>query len=441
MSKPLQMSIKLSDIDASNRARKDYKDVQGLAKSIEEKGLIHPVAVSIHPTQSDKYILVAGGRRFKAHEILGKQEILCRVYHAQLDDLELRSIELEENIQREDLSWQEKAFLEREIHRLQVSIHGEKVSRAPDAPGHSMTDTAELLGVSKGKISQDIALADAMEQFPDAPWDKCKNANEAKKLKGRMEKMIVNDHLAEKAQKTLGDGDQKIARLADAYVVGDFFKNVAEIPDGHYDLVEMDPPYGIDLQAAKAKRGLGADGLMEYNEVDAKAYPEFLAKALKECYRVMKPDSYLVCWFGPDPWFELLASLLEGVGFRVPRIPGLWVKPFGQTNSPTTRLASCYEMFFYAAKGNPQIYKPGTRNVFAFDPVVPDKKRHPTERPIPMIKSVLETFAAPDSKVLVPFAGSGATLIAAAEANMHPLGFDLEKSFRDRYILHLKGGL
>jgi len=440
MSRSEQDTIKLEDIDLGERARKDYRNIDVLAESIKEKELLRPIAVCFHPAPEagKKYLLIAGGRRLRAHELLDRESILCRIYPAQLSELEHKELELEENIQREDLSWQEKAFLEREIHRLQVSIHGEKVSKAPNAKGHSMADTAKMLGVSRGKVSQDIALADTMEQFPEAPWSKCKNANEAQKMKQRMEKLIVNDHLAVVAQKTIGTGDSKIQKLAAAYVIGDFFVHVAKVPNNHYDIIEMDPPYGIDLQQAKSKKGMGAEGLSEYNEIAQKEYPQFLAKSFKECYRVLKDDSWLICWFGPDPWFELIASLLEGVGFRVPRIPGLWIKPAGQTNSPTTRLASCYEMFFYAAKGSPSMNKPGMKNIFAFDPVIPDKKRHPTQRPLPMIKSVLETFAKPNSKVLVPFAGSGATLIAATEADMHPLGFDLEKSYKDKYILSLK---
>ena len=438
MSLPEQMELPLAKIDVGDRARKDYTGIEDLVKSIQEKGLIHPIAVATHPDNPEKYLLVAGGRRYRAHELMEAGKILCRVYNRVLTDLEFRSIELEENIQREDLSWQEKAYLEREIHRLQTTIHGEKISRKADAPGHSMADTAKLLGVSRGKISQDMSLADAMEQFPEAPWEKCKNANDAQKLKRRMETVIRNDELSAQAQKSWGDGDSKISKLADSYVIGDFFEHIAKTPSDHFDVIEMDPPYGIDLQSAKSKRGLGADGLLQYNEIKAQEYPKFLSKAFKECYRVLKPGGFIVCWFGPDPWFELIASLMEGVGFRVPRIPALWLKPSGQTNSPTTRLASCYEMFFYGAKGQAQLNKPGTRNIFPFDPVSPDKKRHPTERPIPMIKSVLETFAPPNAKVLVPFAGSGATLIAAAESNMHPLGFDLEKSYRDKFILHIK---
>ena len=434
--------VPLSQIDIGDRARKDYKNIDELANSIKEKGLIHPIAISEHPQPENgyKFLLLAGGRRFRAHEKLGFEDVHCRVYPKTLSDLEMRSIELEENIQREDLSWQEKVFLKREIHRLQISIHGEKVSKAPDAAGHSRADTAKMLGVSPGKISQDIALADAMEKFPEAPWNKCKNSSDAQKLKKKMEKVIVNDHLAAEAQKTIGKADKRLQSMYDAYVIGDFFEKVKDIPDGYFNIVEVDPPYGIDLKTVKSKRGLGANGLEDYNEVEAVEYPVFLAKLIKECYRVMAPDSYIIFWFGPDPWFELIAALMERVGFKLPRIPGIWVKPNGQTNSPTTRLASAYEMFFYGAKGNPQINKPGTKNTFEFTPLMPDLKRHPTQRPIELMVSLLETFARPGSRLLVPFAGSGVSLEAGFKANMHPLGFDLTKNYRDSYILHLKEG-
>lgn len=436
---PMQDEIKLSEIDLGDRARKDYRDLDMLASSITEKGLIHPIAISLNDNGSGKpYKLVAGGRRFRAHEKLGKETILCRIYQKELSNLEYRSIELEENIQREDLSWQEKAFLEREIHRLQITIHGQKVSKLSDAQGHSMADTAALLGVSKAKVSKDISLADAIEMFPEAPWAKCKNAHDANKLKNRMENTIVNEHLAKVAQTTMGNASGKVKTLLDAYLITDFFKIAKTLPSESFDLIECDPPYGIDLKDSKSKKAGGSDGLVQYNEVDKQAYPEFLAKTFKECYRLLKNDSYMICWFAPDPWYELVASLLEGVGFKVPRIPAIWTKPNGQTNSPAYRLANAYEMFFYAAKGSPQIVKQGRSNVFDYAPLMPDKKRHPTQRPGPMIKEVLETFTKPNSKILVPFAGSGETLIQAVEANMIPLGFDLASSFRDRYVLFIK---
>ena len=111
------------------------------------------------------YILLAGGRRFDAARLAEIEEIPVRIYTKVLDDLEMRSIELEENIQRKDLDFIEDCNLKREIHRLHIAIHGAKVSTSPDASGWSMRDTANLIGRDHKTVSMDIKLADAVEGF------------------------------------------------------------------------------------------------------------------------------------------------------------------------------------------------------------------------------------------------------------------------------------
>ena len=54
-----------------------------------------------------------------------------------------------------------------------------------------------------------------------------------------------------------------------------------------------------------------------------------------------------------------------------------------------------------------------------------------------MIEEVLTTFAYPGSHILVPFAGSGNTLLAAHNLNMRSVGFDLSKEYRDAYTLRV----
>jgi len=55
-----------------------------------------------------------------------------------------------------------------------------------------------------------------------------------------------------------------------------------------------------------------------------------------------------------------------------------------------------------------------------------------------MIRDILTTFTGPNSRVLVPFAGSGNTGIAAAKELMIPIMFDLEQSYKDGYIIKVE---
>jgi len=150
----------------------------------------------------------------------------------------------------------------------------------------------------------------------------------------------------------------------------------------------------------------------------------------------MSSNSWLILWFAPEPWFETMYKLLIETGFNTHRMCGIWNKKSGQTMQPSKRLGNAYEMFFYASKGTPELAKPGSSNVFEYT-VGGEKKFHPTQRPVEMIKDVITTFAQPNSRVLVPFAGSGATLIAAAQSNMHPIGYDLTDQYKKEYEIWL----
>jgi len=57
-----------------------------------------------------------------------------------------------------------------------------------------------------------------------------------------------------------------------------------------------------------------------------------------------------------------------------------------------------------------------------------------------LIKEILSIFAWPNARVLVPFAGSGNTLRAAYDLEMHPIGYDLTHQYREAYIVRVMEG-
>jgi len=431
--------LSISDIDPGDRARTDYKDLESLANSIQDRGLICPIAVSIHPEIKDKYLLAAGGRRMAAVKLLGLPTISCRIYDHILSDLEHLLIEDAENSKREDLEYPEKCRQARRIRDMQEKIYGKKTSTATDAPGVSLRDTAEFMGVSHSTLSLDISLANAMDEYPELELDKCKTKAEAMKLKAKAENAMIREALAARAVRIMGKEDTLRSKLIDSYLVGDFFSHIKDVPDRYYDIVEIDPPYAIDLGSKKKKtHGTYTYGEDGYNEIDPKDYPEFMQNTLAECYRVMASNSWLICWFGPEPWFEKMFQWITTAGFEVRRIPGIWTKPSGQTMQPEMYLGNNYEMFFYARKGSPTIKKPGRSNVFQYSPVHSGQKTHPTERPIDLMQEILSTFGIEGSKVLTPYAGSGNTLLAAALNKMMPIGFDLTQQYKEGYVLKVQ---
>ena len=99
-------TIAIDTIYSEGNVRFDENDVADLAKSIDRLGLLQPLNVA---KRGDKYLLVAGHRRFAALKSLGEQEVEVTVNTFVEQDTDRISMQYAENVQRKDLSAFEKA--------------------------------------------------------------------------------------------------------------------------------------------------------------------------------------------------------------------------------------------------------------------------------------------------------------------------------------------
>ncbi|MDI6785080.1 MAG: DNA modification methylase [bacterium] len=426
--------IPIDLISEGERTREDYGNLEELKASLKAEGIIQPIAVK---QTSTGYLLLAGGRRYRALKELNTQLIPCRIYHGELTEFEHKSIELAENMHRLDLSWLEKIRLCEQIHNLQVAIHGEKTSTSPGAKGWSKRDTASLLVKSPASIVGDIMLAHAVEKIPELR--ECKTKDDARKLLMMMQETLVKAELAKRVEENRGSVPVELMKLCDSFIIGDFHEEVENVPNGSIDLVELDPPYAIDLLSVRKLRGPREPHMKYYNEVMEDEYPSFMLKTIQQCYRVLSPSGWIIAWFGPEPWFDPVYQMMRQVGFKGRRIPGIWAKPRGQTMQPDLYLSNDYEMFFYAHKGS-GIVKKTRSNLFDFPWVAPARRIHQTERPIEMMEDILSTFANAGSRVMVPFLGSGNTLLAASNLGMQAFGYELSREYKDSFMLRVHEG-
>lgn len=426
--------IPLQLIDEGERAREEYGNIQELIESFKERGVIQPIAVK---TTLTGYLLLAGGRRLRAMKTMGLALAPCRIYSHELSEVEMKSIELEENLLRLDLGWLEKIRLEQQIHNLQVAIHGEKTSTSIDAPGWSKRDTARLLEKSPASIVQDMMLNEVVEKIPELR--DCKTKDEARKLLSMMQETMIKAELAARIEKSRGSIPTELVKLCDDFIIGDFLVNVRSIPDNSMDFIEVDPPYAIDLPSLRKLEELQTEQMKNYNEVPAEKYPDFITRTLQQCYRVLAPTGWLLIWFGPEPWFEPIFQMLKQQGFKTRRIPAIWTKPQGQSMQPDIYMSNNYEMFFYARKES-GLLKKARSNDFEYTGVTPTKRIHPTERPIEMMQDIISVFAEPGQRILVPFLGSGNTLLAASNLGMQAFGYELSQEYKDSFILRVHEG-
>ncbi|KZX78364.1 hypothetical protein A3715_20145 [Oleiphilus sp. HI0009] len=95
-------------VKSRHQARKIFNEdsIQELAKSIESEGLIQPISVI---DRGGFYELIAGERRWKAHELLGEATIPAIIATSQTEEASLAVQGYVENTQRENLHFIESA--------------------------------------------------------------------------------------------------------------------------------------------------------------------------------------------------------------------------------------------------------------------------------------------------------------------------------------------
>ena len=123
------------------RHRFNDEEIEGLADSIREHGIIQPIIVRRKLEGSDRYEIVAGERRWRAAQRaqLHQVPIIIR----DLDDTELLEVALVENVQREDLSPIEEAGA---------------YQRLIDDFGHTQNALAKIVGKSRSHVANMLRL-------------------------------------------------------------------------------------------------------------------------------------------------------------------------------------------------------------------------------------------------------------------------------------------
>jgi len=409
-------TIKLNDIIVlPDRHRKNFSDdkLNSLAESIKEFGLIEPIILN------QRNELVAGERRMKAHQLLGLEEIKFD-YLETLDDWHYNALQLEENLQREDLTWQEAVAAKAQLHELYQARHG-GTSQGKRDGGWGLKDTAEMLGESLGSTAMDIQLAKAILANPDLG----KKETKAAAYKAMT---VLTDHAFKKdlaellAMITKEKGESPIQ-----IINGDSTILLPNYPDESFDFSITDPPYGIglhDMQDTFPNRGEVRQGV-EFD--DAKSILEGVVKPVtKELYRILKEGAHLYFFFGIARYTQV-RELLEEAGFWVNPCPIFWIKNNALNLRPWLTFPVNYEPCFQCSKGYPPRPFTQPQKLSTFDhPILSGNKVHPTEKPLPMIKWLIDICSQPKERGIDPFLGGGTFTLALKEMDRLGVGIELD---------------
>jgi len=143
----------------------DNTELEELAASIREKGIIQPLLVRRDPQNPDDYQIIAGERRWRAAQLANLHDIPVLI--RELNDTEVIEVAIIENIQRADLNAVEEAAGYRQLM---------------DKFGHTQEKLAEALGKSRSHIANLLRLLSLPQDVLDLLRDGKLSAGHARAL-------------------------------------------------------------------------------------------------------------------------------------------------------------------------------------------------------------------------------------------------------------------
>lgn len=201
---------------------------------------------------------------------------------------------------------------------------------------------------------------------------------------------------------------------------GDCCQVMPSMPEASVDFILTDPPYLVNYR--------DREGRSIRNDVEA----DWLRPAFREAFRVLKPNSLCVSFYGWSKT-DLFYAAWKDAGFRV-----VGHITFPKRYASASRLMRySHENAYLLAKGNPQ--PPAHPIGDVIDWQYSGNRWHPTEKPISVLTPLVESFCPRGGVVLDPFAGSGSSLIAARTVGRQFLGIELDAGYHAGAMRRMAG--
>ena len=244
---------------------------------------------------------------------------------------------------------------------------------------------------------------------------------------------------------------------------GDCIELLKRLPDKSIDLVIADPPYNLgkggdwSWDPSNKLPGFGGSwkkSMEDWDDMPLEEYFHFCVAWLAELKRIVKPTGSL--WVhGTYHNLGIINYALQCLEIEIIN-EVIWYKRNSFPNLSGRRLTASHESILWAHTGGPKKrkyyfnYDDSKNNEYPYDKLktpnkqmrtvwdIPNNKEkvelkfgsHPTQKPLRLIRRMLDLSASKDFICLSPFSGSGADCVAFAERGLNFLGFEI----KDEYI-------
>lgn len=418
------ISPQMINIQRDERQRREI-DVEDLLPSIKRMGILNPIILS---PEGD---LIAGERRLTAALKLKLETVPVR-YADTLTDLDRQLIELDENIRRLDLPWQDKA---RAMARM-LEIFRQ------DDPNLTVQAFADHIGYNVNWVHKNLTAAEELakgnERVVNAPT-MTKAINVITRENERMTNNVLADILDGFAGETeappyeteeLSDEDIATMPLSDVVIaaeeraqapakpprvrpveddilIEDFHEWAANYSGPKFNLIHCDFPYGVNLQDSDQA---GANRQMYEDSEDV--YFELLATLAEHQNRFISSSAHMIFWYSMK-FHSLTLDFFkdEMPEWTFDELPLIWHKTDNKGIAPDVerRPRRVYETALFGWRGDRKLVKLGS-NAYGAPKA---NSSHVSEKPEPVLRQFLSMVCDSHSRLFDPTCGSGSALRAA----------------------------
>lgn len=202
---------------------------------------------------------------------------------------------------------------------------------------------------------------------------------------------------------------------------GDCREILPELDPQSVDLMATDPPYGMAFGGFRGvQMNVRADG--------ARQGIRLVRQAMFEMREALSLEAHIYVFCHWESWPDFYDALSP---FAPIKNALVWWKDRGGMGDVEMEYARDYEIVLYAARGRRKLA--GRRDGCVIKGIAPEgntkTRNHPTEKPVRLMRYLIERSCPSGGLVLDPFMGAGGTLVAAKDLGRRAIGIEIEERY------------
>jgi site-specific DNA-methyltransferase (adenine-specific) len=200
---------------------------------------------------------------------------------------------------------------------------------------------------------------------------------------------------------------------------GSCLEYIPILEDASIDLLLTDPPYGMDFKSGWVDKSKIQNDKIEDTTI-------LFESVLSSVKSKLKDDAHIYI-FGNIYYMEDIKPIIEKY-YKIENII-IWDRKIIGMGNLKSYGPSFDVIYFCSNLKWKDLNGVRERDILQFERVSPSNLKHPTEKPLDLLKFLIKKSSKENDTILDPFAGGGSTIIAGMELNRNVKASEIEEQY------------